>query len=124
MNITVSMNPVYRQYINKTQATQIFFGGSSSGKSFFIAQKIVIDCLSGVNWLCCRNVARTIRSSVYNQIIKTISDISAGELFRVNKTDMVITCLHNGRQILFTDWHATVFLFVAHYGILFLYVRV
>ncbi len=102
MNITVTMNPIYKKHLNNKQSTQIFFGGSSSGKSFFIAQKIVIDCLNGVNWLCCRNVARTIRSSVFNQIVKTISDMGVSKLFRINKTDMVITCLYNGRQILFT----------------------
>lgn len=108
--INIGINPVYRDYLNKKQKTQIFFGGSSSGKSFFLAQKIVLDCLGGnyngvkhegVNWLCCRNVARTIRNSIYNQIVKTIYDIGFEEYFKINKSDMVITCTVNGKQILF-----------------------
>lgn len=108
--INIGINPVYRDYLNKKQKTQIFFGGSSSGKSFFIAQKIVLDCLGGnyngvkregVNWLCCRNVARTIRNSIYNQIVKTIYDMGLEEYFKINKSDMVITCTENGKQILF-----------------------
>ncbi|MCD8025386.1 MAG: phage terminase large subunit [Clostridiales bacterium] len=87
MNITVTMNPIYKKHLNNKQSTQIFFGGSSSGKSFFIAQKIVIDCLNGVNWLCCRNVAGTIRSSVFNQIVKTISDMSYGKSLRIARTE-------------------------------------
>lgn len=109
--MNLPMNDVYINYFDKKQATQIFFGGSSSGKSFFIAQKIVLDCLGGrlngveregVNWLCCRNVARTIRNSVYNQVVKTISEMGLNDYFRINKSDMVITCLKNDCQILFT----------------------
>lgn len=96
------MNNTYISWLNKKQQTQIFFGGSSSGKSFFICQKVILDCLQGVNWMCCRNVARTIRNSVYNQVVKTIFDMGLNDLFRINKSDMVITCLDNGCQILFT----------------------
>nr|DAT46000.1 MAG TPA: terminase large subunit [Caudoviricetes sp.] len=101
MDINVTINDTYIDWLDKKQATQIFFGGSSSGKSFFLCQKIVIDCLKGVNWLCCRNVAKTIRNSTYNQIVKTISEMGLNNLFKINKSDMVITCLNNGCQILF-----------------------
>ncbi len=101
MDINLQINDIYLDYLSKRQATQIFFGGSSSGKSFFICQKIIIDCLQGVNWMCCRNVARTIRNSVYNQIVKTIYDMGLSGMFRINKSDMVITC-ENGSQILFS----------------------
>lgn len=101
MDINVTINDTYIDWLDKKQATQIFFGGSSSGKSFFLCQKIVIDCLKGVNWLCCRNVAKTIRNSTYNQIVKTISEMGLNRLFKINKSDMVITCLNNGCQILF-----------------------
>lgn len=101
MDINVTINDTYIDWLDKKQPTQIFFGGSSSGKSFFICQKIVIDCLNGVNWLCCRNVARTIRSSTYNQIVKTITEMGLNSLFKINKSDMVITCTLNNKQILF-----------------------
>ncbi|MFR4538283.1 MAG: PBSX family phage terminase large subunit [Anaerotignaceae bacterium] len=100
MDTNVTINDTYIDWLDKKQATQIFFGGSSSGKSFFLCQKIVIDCLKGVNWLCCRNVARTIRNSTYNQIVKTIAEMGLNNLFKINKSDMVITC-YNGCQILF-----------------------
>lgn len=88
-------------YLNKPQFMQIFYGGSSSGKSFFICQKIILDNLDGCNWLVCRNVARTIRKSVYNEICKAISRMGLREYFKVNASDMVITNLLNGKQILF-----------------------
>lgn len=101
MDINVVENPVYIPYLNKPQFLQIFFGGSSSGKSFFITDKIVIDTINGCNWLCCRNVAKTIRNSVFNEVVKSISSMDVTQYFKINKSDMVITCTLNNRQILF-----------------------
>lgn len=101
MNITVQENPVYIPYFNKPQFLQIFFGGSSSGKSFFITDKIVIDTINGCNWLCCRNVAKTIRNSVFNEVVKSINSMGVAMHFKINKSDMVITCTLNKKQILF-----------------------
>lgn len=101
MNITVKENPAYLPYMNKPQFLQIFFGGSSSGKSFFLTDKIVIDNLQGCNWLCCRNVARTIRNSIFNEITKSISNMGVKKYYSINKSDMVITCKLNNKQILF-----------------------
>lgn len=88
-------------YIDKPQFMQIFFGGSSSGKSYFICQKIVLDNLNGANWLICRNVARTIRNSTFNEIKKAISNMGLTDYYRINGTDMLITNTLNGKQIMF-----------------------
>lgn len=101
MDIRVVENPVYIPYFNKPQFLQIFFGGSSSGKSFFISDKIVLDTLDGCNWLCCRNVANTIKRSVFNEITKSISSMGLTDKFAINKSDMIITCKLNNKQILF-----------------------
>lgn len=99
MNIYV--NDAYIPYLNDTTRTQIFFGGSSSGKSSFLAQRVVMDVLKGHNYLIVRNVANTIKRSVYNQIVKTIIDFNLSEVFQMSKSEMVITCKRNNRQILF-----------------------
>lgn len=101
MDIRVVENPVYIPYFNKPQFLQIFFGGSSSGKSFFITDKIVLDTLDGCNWLCCRNVANTIKRSVFNEVTKSISSMGLKPHFAINKSDMIITCKLNNKQILF-----------------------
>ena len=101
MDVNIKINPVYLPYLEKPQFMQIFFGGSSSGKSYFISQKIVIDNMNGTNWLVCRNVAKTIRSSVFNEITKAISNMGLVKYYRVNKSDMVITNTINNKQILF-----------------------
>lgn len=96
----MEMNAVYTPYFANEQPTQIFYGGASSGKSYFLAQKIVADNMQGVNWLVCRNVARTIRTSVFNEITKCISTAGLTEFYAINKTDMVITNQLNDKQIL------------------------
>lgn len=95
-------NPVYLPYLEDQHRTQIFFGGSSSGKSVFLAQRAVYDLLMGErNYLVCRQVARTVRGSVAQEINKVIVMWGISHLFHVNKTDGTITCKKNGKQIIF-----------------------
>lgn len=104
INVKVSskcFNPVYLPYLEDTTYLQIFYGGSSSGKSYFLAQRCIWDMLhGGHNYLIVRKVARTVRKSVYNEITKAIHFFKAGKLFSENKSEMVITG-PNGFQIMF-----------------------
>lgn len=99
--INVLINPVYYPYLNDERRTQIFFGGSSSGKSYFLAQRTVIEALNGHNYLIVRKVARTIRGSVFNEITKAIYNMGVEKEFSLNRSDMTITNLKKGNQILF-----------------------
>ena len=101
INIDVKVNSVYLPYLNKPQFTQIYYGGSSSGKSYFLAQKIVLDNLRGCNWLVCRNVASTLRNSSFNEITKAISNMGLMKYYHITRAAMTITCTLNNRQILF-----------------------
>ena len=94
-------NPRYRPYLDLQTRTQIFYGGSSSGKSFFLAQRAVKDLLQGGrNYLISRQVSTTIRSSVFNEVCKAIAAHKVGHLFEIRTSDMEITCA-NGYQMLF-----------------------
>ena len=94
-------NEVYRPHLTNTARVQIFFGGSSSGKSVFIAQRAVLDLLKGGrNYLVCRQVARTMRLSVFAEICSVIDMWNVESLFSINKSEMLITCW-NGYQIAF-----------------------
>lgn len=95
------VNDAYLPYIEATQYTQIFFGGSSSGKSYFLAQRTVKDNANGYNYLICRNVGATIKKSVFNEICKAISAMCLSMFYRINRTDLTITCTLNSKQILF-----------------------
>ncbi|MBU3193479.1 PBSX family phage terminase large subunit [Clostridium algidicarnis] len=96
-------NPIYLKYqLKNNNRYQIYFGGSSSGKSFSLAQRTVLDVFNGNrNYLIVRNVQGTIRRSCLNEVTKAISNLKLSEYFQVNKTEMVITCTLNDRQILF-----------------------
>ena len=68
----------------------------------FAAQKHLVRILSEPNHriLVVRKVARTLRHSVFALFRDLISDWSLTKLFKINKSDMEITCV-NGNQILF-----------------------
>lgn len=101
MQNTIYINDSYLPYLEAKQYTQIFFGGSSSGKSYFLAQRTVIDNCNGYNYLICRNVANTLRKSVFNEICKSISNMQLSMFYRINKSELTITCTLNQKQILF-----------------------
>ena len=104
MNVNLDkdlFNETYRIFLNNQTRTQIYFGGSSSGKSYFLAQRIVLDVLKGGrNYLICRAVASTLKKSTFNEVQKAIINFKLSKLFVINRTDMTITCL-NDYQILF-----------------------
>ena len=99
MDLEVKMNKVYIPYLDCQSKVQIFFGGSSSGKSVFVAQRTIMDVLQGRNYLVVRKVAKTIRQSFFNELCKIINDMDLDSWFTVNKSDMVITS-YNGYQVL------------------------
>ncbi|MEA5060666.1 MAG: PBSX family phage terminase large subunit, partial [Candidatus Pelethousia sp.] len=97
------MNEAYAEHLTDDRQTQIYFGGSSSGKSFAIlGQRVVRDLMRGErNYLICRKTARTLRNSCFNEVKKCISRMELTDQFNINKSDMVITHKGSGRQILF-----------------------
>lgn len=99
-----TINEAYRFAWDAQEQLQIYFGGSSSGKSYFIlGQRTVKDLLEGGrNFLIVRNVARTNKDSTWNQLLKGVnclpSDLS--RQFVANRSDMTITA-PNGYQAIF-----------------------
>lgn len=94
-------NDIYIPYLTNYDRTQILFGGAGSGKSWFVFQRTVIDVMrGGRNYLIARQVARTIRTSVFAQVVRTISEWGVDSFFNINKSDFLITCI-NGYQIAF-----------------------
>lgn len=105
INLNVStkiFNPVYVPYLDYVAPLEIYYGGSSSGKSVFVADRAVLDVLKGGhNYLVVRKVASTVKRSVFNQVTKAITKFKVNHLFNINKSDMIITC-QNGYQFIFT----------------------
>lgn len=80
----------------------VLYGGAGSGKSVVAAQKMIIRMLEekGHKFLVVRKVANTLRNSVFSLLRGTIADWGLSQLFKINKSDMDITCA-NGNQIIF-----------------------
>lgn len=55
----------------------------------------------GRNFLVCRQVAKTLRGSVVQEVKKVITEWGLLDLFDINKTDGTVTCKNNGYQIVF-----------------------
>lgn len=96
-----AINDAYLPYLSSPRRYQIFFGGASSGKSCFLSARLVLDTLQGRNTLVVRAVARTLRTSCWNEIVKAISRFGLTACFQMNRTEMSITARNNGAQILF-----------------------
>jgi phage terminase large subunit len=104
INITIDKdvyNPVYIPYLSNPRPTEILFGGSSSGKSHFIAQRAVEEVMQGGhNYLICRKNANSIAKSIFNEIHKAIFRLRVPHLFDIVPSRSEITC-KNGYQIVF-----------------------
>lgn len=95
------INDAYIPYVECQARTQIFFGGSSSGKSVFLAQRDVNDLLTGGrNFLIGRNTGKTHKTSTHNEMCKVIGEWGLNKYFDTPKSDLTITC-KNGYQAIF-----------------------
>lgn len=94
-------NDVYYPYFQDySHRYQIFYGGAGSGKSVFIAQKLVFRALSGRRKiLVLRKVNSTTKNSTFALLLKTLGDWQVLSYCKVNKSDFSIT-LPNGSQFL------------------------
>jgi phage terminase large subunit len=97
----LDINSAFEPYRDCYKRTQIFFGGASSGKSVFLAQRASLDVINGRNYLVVRNTANTLRTSAFNEVKKVIGEMGALDAFYINKSEMTITHKNNRRQILF-----------------------
>ena len=95
------LNAIYVPHLQNNHRYQIYYGGSSSGKSVFLATRCVLDVLQGRNYLVVRQVSRTLRQSCWNEITKAIGRMGLRDYFNISKSEMVITAVNNGKQILF-----------------------
>lgn len=81
---------------------QILYGGASSGKSVFIAQRDIIDILNEErNFLITRKFANTIRSSVFEERRKVIIEWGLRPVFDIRESDFTITYKPTGCVMMF-----------------------
>lgn len=92
-NLKIEANPAYKPAKTCKTRYRILYGGAGSGKSYFIAQEIILNMLmSGdYDYLIVRKVGRTIRHSVFRLLQSIISEWNLNDYFTINKSDMHIT---------------------------------
>lgn len=91
----------YSSLLDYENRYEVYYGGAGSGKSVFVAQKILIKALNNKRRiLIVRKVARTIRDSVFQLMLNTLSQFQLLDKCSVNKTNFTIE-LPNGSQFLF-----------------------
>lgn len=79
----------------------VYYGGAGSGKSHFVFQKIVIKALSDKRKvLVIRKVARTLKDSVFQLTLDTLSKLQILDKCQINKSTFTID-FPNGSQFLF-----------------------
>ena len=94
-------NPVYLPYLEDYSTRfLLFYGGAGSGKSHFIAQRLVYKALKDKRKiLVLRKVNRTTKASTFQLLLDTLNQFGILNYCVINRTDFSIT-LPNGSQFL------------------------
>lgn len=97
-----AFNRRYRPYIDEDARYLVFYGGASSGKSYFIVQRYLYklmkeDCC---NLMVVRNVGDTNRDSTFALFRQIIRRWKLGSFFKTRESDMRVRCI-NGNSVIF-----------------------
>lgn len=100
------LNPVGFHLMKLMQDTTIrfiiLFGGSSSGKTYSVAQMVLIFTLwEGTNTLVMRKVGASIKDSIYQDFVTAASQLGISKMFKFSDGVKTIKCLTNGARIVF-----------------------
>jgi len=107
-NVTVKIskkifNDVYLPFLTNEDRYLLFYGGGSSGKSYFIAQRYIFKLIQPkkCNLLVVRQTGDTNRRSTFPLLKQVISNWKLSKYFKVNESDMRIKCLLTKNEVAF-----------------------
>lgn len=103
VGLSDSMNETFLPLLFNESRFLVLCGGAGSGKSIFAGRKILerVTYEKGHRFLCCRKVAKTLRDSVFSQLVGQLAEYYEDVGYNVNRSDMRIT-FDNGNEIIFT----------------------
>jgi phage terminase large subunit len=106
VNIKISknvFNDVYLPFLDNEDRYLVFYGGGSSGKSYFIAQRWIYKLIhpTRCNLLVVRQTGDTNRRSTFPLLKQVISNWNLSKHFKINESDMRIRCLLTGNEVAF-----------------------
>lgn len=94
-------NEKYIPYLNRDERYQVFYGGAGSGKSYFLATKLILDLLKERRTLLIvRQTFASIRDSVFEEIVSALTRMHLLEHVKVSQTTLKIT-FPNQSKIIF-----------------------
>lgn len=96
-------NDIYLPFLGNRDRYLIFYGGGSSGKSYFIAQRYIYLLLTSqrCNLLVVRKTGDTNRRSTFPLLKQVIKGWKLLPYFKINESDMRIICRFNGNEVAF-----------------------
>ena len=96
-------NDVYLPFLDCDDRYLIFYGGGSSGKSYFIAEREVYKLIqpNKFNLLVVRQTGDTNRKSTFPLIKQVINNWNLSQYFKINESDMRIKCLLTNNEVAF-----------------------
>lgn len=108
MNIDINIstkifNKVYIPYLEYyDKFLLIFYGGSSSGKSKFVAQRNIYNLLKGGrNYLILKKTAASSQQSTFAEYKKVIQEWNLEKYFKITENPLRILCKLNGYGMVF-----------------------
>lgn len=105
INVKISkkvFNDKYLPYLDNEDRYLLFYGGGSSGKSYFIVQRWVYKILSRkMNLLVVRQTGNTNRNSTFALFKQVINQWNLSQQFKINESDLRIKCV-NGNEVIFS----------------------
>ena len=105
INVSISkkvFNEKYIPYLDNEDRYLIFYGGGSSGKSYFIVQRYIYKILKQkMNLLVVRQTGNTNRNSTFALFKQVIKQWNLSQQFKINESDLRIRCV-NGNEIIFS----------------------
>lgn len=104
MEIKVSKEVFNEAYLSSlldySHRHEVYYGGAGSGKSHFVAQKLVFKALNDCRKvLVLRKVGATVKNSVFQMLLDTLAFFQVLDKCKINKTDYSII-LPNGSVFL------------------------
>lgn len=100
--IPITINDCYLPHLFRPERIQIRYGGSASGKSDVTATELLMKAIGQKYFrgLFVRKYQVTVRDSQFALFQDLIKRYGLQDLFRVNKSDMDITCIPTGNVLM------------------------
>jgi phage terminase large subunit len=99
----VQVNIAYKDFIHNQKRFELLWGGAGSSKSYTVAQKKVLKCISYPYFKCVasRKIKETLKNSCYAILRKVIYNEGLTDQFKFTTSPLGITHIPTGNEFIF-----------------------